>query len=55
MNDCDQRLIDVLRAATKTPELELDGAPRQLSGGVWAELLAFRLLDVPDGWRLERS
>lgn len=50
MNDLDQRLIDVLREATKTPGLELDGEPRRLTGGFWAELLAFRLLEPPDGW-----
>lgn len=50
MNDLDQRLTAVLRAATKTPGLELDGEPRRLSGGFWAELLAFRLRDAPDGW-----
>lgn len=50
MNSLDQRLIDVLRAATETPELALDGEPRPLAGGFWAELWAFRLLDAPDGW-----
>jgi aminoglycoside phosphotransferase (APT) family kinase protein len=50
VNDLGHRLLDVLREATKTPGLELDGEPRQLTGGFWAELLAFRLLDAPDGW-----
>lgn len=50
MNDLDQRLLEVLRAATKTPEVALDGETRRLTGGFWAELLAFRLLDAPDGW-----
>jgi aminoglycoside phosphotransferase (APT) family kinase protein len=46
----ERQLLEVLRAATKTPKLELDGEPRRLTGGFWAELLAFRLLDAPDGW-----
>lgn len=46
----DLRLVDVLRAATDTPLLQLDGRPRRLTGGFWAELLAFRLLDAPADW-----
>jgi aminoglycoside phosphotransferase (APT) family kinase protein len=40
----------VLRAATTTPALEYDGPPRPLTGGYWAELMAFRLRGAPDGW-----
>lgn len=50
MTNLQRLLLDVVRAATKTPGLELDGEPRQLTGGFWAELWAFRLLDGPDGW-----
>lgn len=43
-------LLRVLRAATSSPALVFDGAPRRLTGGFWATLLAFRLQDAPDGW-----
>lgn len=50
--DIDQssRLLQVLRAATGNPELSYAGPPRTLSGGFWAELLAFSLADPPPGW-----
>jgi aminoglycoside phosphotransferase (APT) family kinase protein len=51
VNDLESRLLGVLRAASKTPMLEFDGPPHRLSGGFWAELVAFRLRDAPDGWR----
>ena len=53
MNDLELRLLDVLRTATSTPMLEFDGEPRRLTGGFWAELVAFRLRDSPAGWHGE--
>lgn len=40
----------MLRAATGDPELAYADPPRQLSGGFWAELLAFSLAGPPPGW-----
>lgn len=51
MNDLETRLLAILRSATATPALEFDGAPHRLTGGFWAELVAFGLLDAPEGWR----
>lgn len=45
-----EALRGVLRASTGLGDLELDGEPRPLTGGFWAELLAFRLPHPPDGW-----
>lgn len=50
VTDWTEPLLGVLRAATSTPALEYDGPPRPLTGGFWAELVAFRLRDAPDGW-----
>jgi aminoglycoside phosphotransferase (APT) family kinase protein len=49
--DLEARLLGVLRTATATPTVEFDGAPTRLTGGFWAELIAFRLDGAPDGWR----
>lgn len=43
-------LLEVLRAATATPTLSYDGTPSRLTGGFWAELVAFRLRDAPRAW-----
>jgi aminoglycoside phosphotransferase (APT) family kinase protein len=43
-------LLEVLRAATATPTLAYDGPPARLTGGFWAELVAFRLEGAPPGW-----
>jgi aminoglycoside phosphotransferase (APT) family kinase protein len=42
-----------MRAATGDPELSYADEPRALSGGFWAELLAFSLADPPAGWPAE--
>jgi aminoglycoside phosphotransferase (APT) family kinase protein len=46
----DSRVLDELRAATGRPDLEFAAEPERLTGGFWAELLAFRLADPPPGW-----
>lgn len=43
-------LLQVLRAETGYPDLAYAESPRPLSGGFWAELLAFSLTDPPPGW-----
>jgi aminoglycoside phosphotransferase (APT) family kinase protein len=48
--DQSDRLLQVLREATGDPELCYANPPRPLSGGFWAELLAFSLADPPPGW-----
>ncbi len=44
------RLLEVLRAAAGAPGLEFDGQPEPLTGGFWAEIVAFSLKDPPAGW-----
>lgn len=44
-----ERLLSVLRTATGNPRLEFAAPPDPLTGGFWAELLAFRLADAPRG------
>jgi aminoglycoside phosphotransferase (APT) family kinase protein len=51
--DLDVRLLDVLRTATGRPELAYATEPVQLTGGFWAELLAFSLTEPPPGWPRE--
>ena len=51
--DLSGQLLQVLRTATGTPALAYDRAPQVLSGGFWAELLAFSLTDPPQGWPRE--
>src|SRR5215469_6522476 len=46
-------LLGVLRAATRDPDLTYADPPRRLSGGFWAELLAFSLAEPPPGWPRE--
>ena len=43
-------LLAVLREVTGEPELEFDGEPTALTGGFWAQLVAFRLAGAPAGW-----
>ena len=49
-SDQSSQLLQALRTATGDPELSYADPPRQLSGGFWAELLAFSLADPPPGW-----
>jgi len=51
--DLNVRLLDVLRTATGRPELAYASEPVQLTGGFWAELLAFSLAEPPPGWPRE--
>jgi aminoglycoside phosphotransferase (APT) family kinase protein len=46
--DLAAHLLRVLRTLTDTPTLDYDAPPQPLTGGFWAELLAFRLVDAPD-------
>ena len=48
--DISQRLLAVLRDSTSLPALAYAGQPESLTGGFWAELLAFSLVDPPPGW-----
>jgi hypothetical protein len=48
--DLDLRVLDEIRAATGRPDLKFATKPERLTGGFWAELLAFRLADPPPGW-----
>jgi aminoglycoside phosphotransferase (APT) family kinase protein len=43
-------LLTVLRSVTGAPELAYSRAPVRLTGGFWAELFAFSLMQPPDGW-----
>jgi aminoglycoside phosphotransferase (APT) family kinase protein len=43
------RLLRTIRSLTATPTLAYMAPPERLTGGFWAELLAFRLADAPDG------
>jgi len=43
------KLLATLGGASGVPDLELDGAPEPLTGGYYAELFRFRLLNAPDG------
>lgn len=42
-------LLETLRAETGRPDLEFESAPLPLSGGFYAEMLRFGLVDPPDG------
>jgi aminoglycoside phosphotransferase (APT) family kinase protein len=44
------RLLPVLRTLTGVPALAYASEPTRLTGGFWAELLAFELADAPAGW-----
>jgi aminoglycoside phosphotransferase (APT) family kinase protein len=47
------RLLLALRAAAGEQDLCYADSPRPLSGGFWAELLAFSVADPPPGWPAE--
>jgi len=49
-DDLTERLLTVLRDATGSPALGFAAPPERLTGGFWAELLAFRLVGGPEGW-----
>jgi aminoglycoside phosphotransferase (APT) family kinase protein len=51
--DRSSSLLRVLRAETGNPNLCYTDAPRPLTGGFWAELLAFSLADPPPAWPRE--
>jgi aminoglycoside phosphotransferase (APT) family kinase protein len=51
--DLPGQLLRVLRTVTGMPALAYARAPEALSGGFWAELLAFSLTDPPEGWPRE--
>jgi len=48
--DLPSRLLAVLRSLTATPGLDYARPPEPMSGGYWADLLAFSLADPPAGW-----
>jgi aminoglycoside phosphotransferase (APT) family kinase protein len=43
-------VLEEIRAATGRSDLAFAGQPVRLTGGFWAELLAFTLADPPPGW-----
>jgi aminoglycoside phosphotransferase (APT) family kinase protein len=49
-DELDDQLLTVLRSVTGAPSLAYSRRPVRLSGGFWAELLAFSLAEPPDGW-----
>ena len=51
--DLADRLLCLLRAKTGVPTLAYSMGPGRLTGGFWAELLAFSLADAPPGWEGE--
>ncbi len=51
--DLESLVLDELRAATGRPHLAFAGTPARLTGGFWAELLAFTLACPPPGWPRE--
>jgi len=51
--ELEDRLLDVLRALTGRQDLSYVGEPVRLTGGFWAELIAFSLADPPPGWPAE--
>ena len=44
------QLLAVLRSVTGSPSLAYARAPVPLTGGFWAELFGFSLVQPPDGW-----
>jgi len=48
--DLSSQLLDVLRDTTGRSGLAFDGDLVPLTGGYWAELLAFSLVEPPPGW-----
>jgi aminoglycoside phosphotransferase (APT) family kinase protein len=47
----DLDLLGVLRRETATPNLTFEGPTTRLTGGYWADLVAFRLHGAPPGWQ----
>jgi aminoglycoside phosphotransferase (APT) family kinase protein len=45
-----ENLLELLRVTIDRPDLAFQGRPTRLSGGFWAELVAFRLQGAPAGW-----
>jgi aminoglycoside phosphotransferase (APT) family kinase protein len=45
----ESNLLAAMRTLTDTPTLEYAAPPERLTGGFWAELVAFRLAGAPDG------
>jgi aminoglycoside phosphotransferase (APT) family kinase protein len=50
LDDLAVRLLSVLRAKTGVATIAYQAEPERLTGGFWAELLAFSLADPPPGW-----
>ena len=53
VDDLASLLLDELRAATGRADLVFAGTPARLTGGFWAELLAFTLACPPPAWPRE--
>ena len=51
--DLESLLLQELRTATGRPELAFGDTPARLTGGFWAELVAFTLASPPPGWPRE--
>jgi aminoglycoside phosphotransferase (APT) family kinase protein len=49
-DDLSERLLAVMRKTTGNPCLQFAESPEPLTGGFWAELLAFRLVGAPKGF-----
>jgi aminoglycoside phosphotransferase (APT) family kinase protein len=49
-SDLKARLLAAVRDATGLPTLAYARTPEPLTGGYWAELVAFSLVDPPPGW-----
>ncbi|MGN6791662.1 MAG: phosphotransferase [Streptosporangiaceae bacterium] len=47
--DLDLHVLEEVRAATGRPDLEYATKPERLTGGFWAELVAFKVADPPPG------
>src|SRR5579864_2505205 len=52
-DDLADKLLAVLRGKTGMPALAYRAAPERLTGGFWAELIAFSLVAAPPGWEGE--
>jgi aminoglycoside phosphotransferase (APT) family kinase protein len=48
--DLNGRLLEVIRDVSGLPTLAYARPPSTLTGGFWAELVAFSLVDPPPGW-----
>jgi aminoglycoside phosphotransferase (APT) family kinase protein len=51
--DLDTALLEIIRDATGLASLAYARRPKPLTGGFWAELVAFSLADPPPGWPAE--